>query len=122
MSLPKLRKSLQYALRGIGVVFAAEQSFRIQAVCALAVILLAAWFGVTSQEWIILVLMIGMVLSLEIMNSIFERMVDLFKPRIHPIVRDVKDMMAATVLVISFLALFVGAVIFYPHVIALVGG
>jgi diacylglycerol kinase len=37
-------------------------------------------------------------------------------------VRDIKDIMAGAVLVVSVLALVVGVMIFYPHVVVLVSG
>jgi len=113
-------KSVQHAVRGIGVVFQNEQSFRLQMVSAILVIFFAAWFGVKTTEWIVLLLLIGLVLSLEMMNSILERIVDSFKPRIHPIVRDIKDIMAGTVFVASCTSAIVGIVIFWPYIEKLV--
>jgi diacylglycerol kinase len=79
-----------------------------------------AVFQVKIYEWILLFLLIGSVLTLEIVNSIFERIVDSFKPRIHPVVKDIKDIMAGAVLIVSLIAATVGITIFYPHVMNLV--
>ena len=112
--------SVRHALRGVGVVFRSEQSFRLQV--AGAVVALVAGFAarLSRNEFIVVLLLIGAVLTLEIINSIFERLVDSFQPRIHPVVRDVKDIMAGAVLIVSFVALVVGAVIFWPSVKAFV--
>lgn len=99
--------------------FESEQSFRIQLVAALIVIALAGWFSVRWFEWVVLLLLIGFVLSLELINSIFERIVDTFKPRMHPVVRDIKDMMAAAVLIASVFSLVIGLTIFWPYVASL---
>ena len=120
MNVRQFKKSVSHALRGIMVVFRSEQSFRLQLTATVIVLALAAWFRISFYEWIVLVLLIGSVLSLEIINSIFERIVDSFKPRIHPMVRDIKDIMAGAVLVVSIIALVVGLMIFYPHASALV--
>ncbi len=119
-----MARSFTHALRGVRVVFVSEQSFRVQVIVALAVIGAGAWFGVSKSEWIVLLLLIAAVLSLEMLNSVIERLVDAFKPRIHPIVKEVKDVMAATVLVISLMAAVIGLMIFYPHfseLVALLG-
>ncbi len=113
-------KSLKHALRGVSVVFAAEQSFRIQVYVAVLVLVLAVFFQVKTHEWIVLVLLVGSVLTLELINSIIERIVDSFKPRIHPVVKDIKDMMAGAVLIVSVIAAIVGMTIFYPHLADLV--
>lgn len=111
----RLQKSFRHAFRGMGVVFRAEQSFRIQVIVAVVVIALAAAVKVTAFEWTVLLLLIGAVLSLELINSVFERIVDTFKPRIHPVVRDIKDIMAATVLIVSVVSAIIGFTIFWPN-------
>jgi undecaprenol kinase len=122
MSFRRLRQSLAHALRGVRVVFAAEQSFRLQILAAFIVIVAGFYFQIKSNEFVVLLLLIGAILSLEMINSIFERIVDSFKPRIHPIVKDIKDIMAGAVLVASFSALVIGITIFDAYVIALVSG
>ena len=84
------------------------------------VLLLAAFFGVRIYEWILLILLIGAVWTLELVNSIIERLADAFKPRLHSYVKDVKDIMAAAVLIASLIAGAVGITIFYPYLAALV--
>ena len=78
------------------------------------------YFRIPRSHLLILFVMIAAVLSLEIINSIFERIIDGFKPRIHPIVRDVKDAMAGAVLIVSLISILVGVVIFWPYVAELV--
>lgn len=119
--LSQFWKSLRHALRGVSVVFASEQSFRLQVYAALLVLGCGIFFGLEAYEWILIFLLVGAVLTLELINSIFERIVDSFKPRIHPIVKDVKDIMAAAVLMTSVIAAAVGITIFSPHLIELVG-
>lgn len=113
-------RSIKHALRGVFVVFSSEQSFRIQVYITILVLITGAIFQVKTYEWILLVLLVGSVLALELINSIFERMVDSFKPRIHPSVKDIKDIMAGAVLIVSVIAATVGIMIFYPHVADLV--
>lgn len=110
-----LKKSFGHALSGLMVVFASEQSFRLQIVMAVGVLILAIGLGVTNAELIVLLLMIAAVLILELINSIFERVLDAFKPRLHPIVKEAKDMMAAAVLLMSLFAFIIGVLIFYPY-------
>lgn len=113
-------KSFKHALRGVSVVFATEQSFRIQVYIAFLVLVFGFFFRVRIYEWIVLVLLTGSVLTLELINSIMERIADSFKPRIHPIVKDIKDIMAGAVLIVSVIAAAIGITIFYPHFVELV--
>lgn len=111
----KLKKSFTYAAKGIRIVFREEQSFRAQVIVGAAVIALMFIFGLSSAEKALITLAIVFVLVLELMNSIFERMVDMMKPRIHHYVEDIKDIMAGSVLVASLGALLIGALIFWPY-------
>jgi undecaprenol kinase len=118
--LGRFFQSLKHALRGVSVVYGSEQSFRIQVYTALLVLVAGIVFGIRTYEWIVIVLLIGSVLTLELINSIVERIVDSFKPRIHPVVKDIKDIMAGAVLIVSVIAAAVGCTIFYPHLVDLV--
>lgn len=115
----QLWKSFTHALRGVRVVFRTEQSFRIQVIAALAAVGLLLLLDVPAFEAIVVLLLIAMVLVLELINSIFERLVDTFKPRIHPVVGEIKDIMAATVLLASVTAAAIGLVIFLPKLMSL---
>jgi diacylglycerol kinase len=107
--------SVRHALRGVAVVFRDEQSFRLQTAAAVAAVSLGLYLRVPSTHLLILLAMVAAVLTLEIVNSIFERLADAFKPRLHPMVRDVKDAMAGSVLIVSVVSALVGIVIFWPY-------
>jgi diacylglycerol kinase len=113
----RLLKSFKYALLGLKKVFLEEQNFRIHAIIALLVIILGFYFHITVLEWIIVILLIALILILEIINSIFERLLDLLKPRIHEYVGDIKDMTAAVVFVGAIIAVIIGLIIFLPHIL-----
>jgi diacylglycerol kinase len=117
IKLGQFFKSMKYAIKGFAEVFKEEQSFRLQVFASLAVICLAVYFRVKIWEAIILVMMIAAVLTLEILNSILERIVDALKPRIHPYVRIIKDMTASAVLLVSSAALIIGILIFGSYLV-----
>jgi len=119
IKMKELFQSFKHALRGVSVVFRTEQSFRIQIVIAIIVIIVGWFLHLTEFEFIVVLSACAAVLVLELINSIFERIVDAFKPRVSPIVRDIKDIMAGTVLVAVTAAVLVGLVIFIPHLAAL---
>lgn len=114
-SLKKFFNSFRYAGRGLLQVFYEEQSFRLQILATIIVIILAIYFKLAIWQIIVLFLVITSVLVLELINSIFERMVDIIKPGIHEYARSIKDIMAATVLIASVVAVIVGILIFWPY-------
>lgn len=113
----RLFKSFKYALTGLSKVFWEEQNFRIDLIIALIILWLAVFLKIMVWQFIILVLIISLVLILEIINSIFERLIDLLKPRIHEYVKDIKDMTAAAVFIGALAAVIIGILIFLPYLI-----
>ena len=73
------------------------------------------YLRVSLWQAIILILVIASVLVLELINTIFEKMVDILRPRIHYYAEVIKDVMAAAVLVTSIAAVIVGILIFAPY-------
>ncbi len=116
ISIKQFGKSLNYALAGLVRIAEEEQSFRLQMIAASAVFgLMLAMDSLQIWERVALIFMVLAVLVLEIVNSIFERLIDAVSPRVSPIVRDIKDMMAGAVLLTSITAVAVGVLIFWPH-------
>jgi len=110
----KFTQSVSYAIRGLRSV-SREQNFRIQVVSALSVIVLIILLGLKVWETVALLMMITLVLVLEIINSIFECIVDILEPRVHPHAKTIKDMMASAVLIASLGAFLVGILILWPY-------
>ncbi|MBI2484838.1 diacylglycerol kinase [Candidatus Uhrbacteria bacterium] len=109
-----LGKSIFAAIRGAAHVWRSEQNFRIQIFAGLLAIVLAVMARLELWKLITIILLVAMVLILEVVNSVFERLLDLIKSRLHPSVRDMKDMLAAAVLLASLTALGIGVVFFLP--------
>lgn len=83
--------------------------------------ILAIYLGfilrITSIEWVLIVLAIGLVLITETLNTAIEIDIDLTSPEFHPYARDTKDVAAAAVLMSTVVAVVVGAIIFIPRIL-----
>jgi len=110
--------SMRAATRGMIFTFKNERNFRIEVYVAVFV-LVALWIldGTLVQATVVTT-MIFLVFMIELMNTAIERVVDILKPRKHPYARVIKDVSAASVLVLSIGASIVGAIIFIPLIIA----
>jgi diacylglycerol kinase len=115
-----LTQSFRAAWRGLLRAFKGECTFRVMTAAALAVIILVCTLPLGSAERLMLLLLTGLVLSLELLNTMIERFIDLLKPRLSDYVRDVKDLMAAAVFTASFFAALIGILILAPYVSALI--
>jgi diacylglycerol kinase len=115
MSIKRLFKSFRYAFRGLWHAFTHEQNLQIHIGIGLLVISLALYLNIKNWELIIVLLLIFSIIILELINTVFERLADMLKPRIHSYVAVIKDLMAATVLIASLAAIIIGGIIFFPY-------
>lgn len=117
ISLSQFRRSIKHALEGIVQIADEEQSFRIQFFAGAGVLgLMFAMPSLQIWERVALIFLIAMVLILEIINSIVERLADALEPKVSPMVKDIKDMMAGAVLLSAIASAVIGTLIFWPHI------
>lgn len=107
-------RSFRYALSGLRDVAMHEQSFRFQLFCGTVIVIAMMFLDLPAWENVLLILLIASILVLEVINSIFERITDALKPRLSPVVKEVKDMMAGAVLIASVASAIIAVMLFFP--------
>lgn len=110
-------ESVGHAIDGIQYVVGHERNFRIEITFAIMVTIASFIFKVSLIEWSILVLVIGMVLALEMVNTAMERCVDLVTKDYKELAKIAKDVAAGAVLVMSMFSIILGIIIFLPKII-----
>jgi len=75
---------------------------------------LGIWLKITNDQWILLILTIGMVWIAEFFNSSIEMMIDLISPEIHQSAKKSKDIGAAAVLIAAVVSVVIGLIMFLP--------
>jgi diacylglycerol kinase (ATP) len=113
-------RSISYALTGIATMLRTQHNAWIHVVATVAVVLLAFWFSISALEWLALILAVVAVWSAEALNTAFELLCDVASPEFHPLVKQAKDVAAASVLIAAAGAVAVGVLIFGPRLLALV--
>ncbi|GEK35222.1 diacylglycerol kinase family protein [Kurthia sibirica] len=113
MNVTKFFTSFKYAFAGI-VLASKEQNFRFHLLSMIIVIIAAIFTGLSKIEWIIIVLVIAGMLSLELINSAIENMVDLATTDIHPLAKAAKDLAAGAVLIFAIASVIIAVMIFIP--------
>jgi diacylglycerol kinase len=118
MNLLKVVYSFRAAFRGAYLV-SKERNMRFHILASLAVFSAGLFFGINKTEWILVLLCIALVISLEAVNTAIELIMNFIHPEKHEAVRDIKDIAAAAVLVVAAIAAICGAIIFAPYVLNL---
>jgi len=108
--------SFKYAGEGIWSALRTEPNLKFHFLAALLVFLMGIYFHITRFEWITLIIMIGVVLSLELTNTAIETVVNSFTEDIHPAAKKAKDVAAGAVLISAVTAITVGILVFLPYI------
>jgi len=119
-NLKKRIVSFRNAWNGILQGLKSEVHFRFHVFAAFIAITLAMLLKITRIEWMIILLCIAAVLSSELLNTAIERICDGITKDRDPLIGNVKDLAAGSVLIISAAALIIGAIIFTPYFIQFV--
>lgn len=107
--------SFKYAGNGIWTALKTEPNLKFHFFAAFLVYILGLYLNITKLEWIILIIVIGMVISLELTNTAIETVVNSFTEDIHPAAKKSKDVAAGAVLIASIMAIIIGCIIFLPY-------
>ena len=109
-------KGFVYAWQGIAA-GAAGRNFRVMLAAVVVVIVLGFFLNISLMEWCLVTLAMGLVLSLELLNTAGEKLVDILSPDHDPRYGMVKDILAGAVLVAAVVAALVGAMVFLPRLL-----
>ena len=113
-------KSFGYSMDGLAYAYKYEQSMLIHVIATIGVVTANILFGISSFEWLVTLLSIGMVLSAELINTAIEAVVDLVTLEIHPLAKIAKDCGSAATFVLAMMAAAIGFVVYIPHIIEIV--
>jgi diacylglycerol kinase len=112
-------RSFKHAFRGLFILLKTEHNARIHLVASVLVIGLGFIFKISSAEWILISVVIGIVCLTELINSAIEKLSDIIEPSKNEKIRDIKDFSAAAVLVAALTAAVTGILIFAPRIAGL---
>ncbi|QNK62413.1 diacylglycerol kinase family protein [Pedobacter sp. PAMC26386] len=113
----RLIKSFGYALSGIAYTTKTQMNFKIHLVATLLVGITGWYLQLSSNEWLWIILAIGLVLVAELLNTAIELLVDLVSPDFNIQAGKIKDVAAGAVIVAAFISVIIAAIIFIPKLI-----
>ena len=116
----KKKKSLIYSFfyagRGIISALKKERNLKIHFGIMLLVIIAGFYFKISIQEWITCIILFGLVISLELVNTAIETTVDIAMPEKNEKAKIAKDVSAGAVLVAAIVSAIIGLMIFIPKI------
>ena len=106
--------TLRNALNGIVYTYSVEINFKIHLLVAVLVLLFSYILELSKMEVIVCILLIGLVLAFELINTVVEMIVDMVEPHEDPLAGMIKDASSGAVLVIAVTSAVIGLIIFIP--------
>lgn len=107
-------KSIHYAYKGAWLLLKTEASIKIQFAIAILMTIAGFYFNISTTEWMIQIMAIGLVISIEGLNTAVEAIADFIHPEHHSKIGFLKDIAAGAVFIASLAAIFVGIIIYAP--------
>jgi diacylglycerol kinase (ATP) len=107
-------KSVGYAFKGMLILIKTEASIKIQLFIAVIVTAAGFYFEISKTEWMAQFIMIGLVMSVEGVNTAIEYIADFVHPEHHKKIGLIKDVAAGAVFIASIVAVIIAGIIYIP--------
>lgn len=104
---------------GLVCLFKFEHNAWIHSFIAIIVVIVGLLLHLNTFEWVSITFVIGLVFTVELINSAIERAVDIATKEMLPLAKQAKDMAAAAVLIASLISVIIALLIFGPKLIEL---
>lgn len=110
-------KSMGFAFKGAIKLITTEHSIMVQSSIAVVLIIAGFYFNISHEEWLFQTLAIGLVLSIEGLNTAVEKVADFIHPEFHHKIGFIKDIAAGAVFFAAMTAMAIGLMIYLPKFI-----
>lgn len=112
-----LQESFRCAICGLSDAWRSERNMRIHLAATVLAVIAGLVVGLGRLEWLFLFSAVFLVMTMEMLNTALERVVDLFTREYHPLARLAKNAAAGAALLAALYAVTVAALIFIPKIL-----
>ena len=110
-------KSMTYAFNGAVKLIRTEHSIMVQFSLGIIMTIAGFYFNISQTEWLFQVLAVGLVMSIEGLNTAVEKIADFIHPDYHERIGFIKDIAAGAVFFAAMTAIAIGLIIYIPKFI-----
>lgn len=111
----RILKAAKWSMQGLEAAWLHESSFRLEVYLFVVLAPLAVWLGQTPVEQALLIGSMLVVLSVELLNSAVEAVIERYGPEFHELAGRAKDMGSAAVFVVMMNVLLTWGLILLPR-------
>lgn len=113
----RILKAAKWSMQGLRAAWMHESSFRLEVYLFVVLAPIGWWLGQTPVERVLLIGSILLVISIELLNSAIEAVIERYGPEFHELAGRAKDMGSAAVFVLMMNVLLVWGAILLPRVL-----
>lgn len=110
-------KSVGFAVKGALKLITTEHSVMVQSSIAVIMTVAGFYYNISQTEWMFQILVFGLVLSIEGLNTAVEKIADFIHPDYHERIGFIKDIAAGAVFFAALSAIAIGLMIYLPKII-----
>lgn len=113
----RILKAAKWSMQGLQAAWMHESSFRLEVYLFVILAPLGWWLGATPVERVLLIGSMLLVLSIELLNSAVEAVIERYGPEFHELAGRAKDMGSAAVFVLMVNVLLVWGTLLLPRIL-----
>lgn len=113
----RILKAARWSMQGLQAAWMHESSFRLEVYLFVVLAPTGWWLGQTPVERVLLIGSMLLVLSVELLNSAVEAVIERYGPEFHELAGRAKDMGSAAVFVVMMNVLLVWGALLLPRVL-----
>lgn len=120
-SFKRFLLSFKYSFDGLRYAFYNEQNIIVMFVVGILTMILGTILKISYVERLVIVLLIGMILSLEMVNTAIEAVVNMHTEKYNEHAKVAKDCASGALSILCIFSVLIGLMIFIPKIIELIG-
>ncbi len=117
--MKKFFRAFIFAYNGI-ISSIKERNIRFHFIATITVLLAGLFFDLSTIEWFVVLILIGIIISLEMINTSIEELANITRDKLnldYEATKRTRDVSAGAVLVFSIIAAIIGIIIFLPKIL-----
>lgn len=108
--------SFKYAIEGIITSIKEERNIKIHLLAVIVTVIMGITYKISNVEWMICILLFGLVISLELVNTAIENAIDLVTNEKNIYAKKAKDAAAGAVLIAAIVSVIIAGIIWIPKI------
>lgn len=116
MRKPSIHISFFNAFRGVFLMIKSERNFQIEVSAFFINLFLIFYFGLSTIDTLLILIVSSVVLIAEIFNTAIEKICDIVQPEFDQRIGFIKDIAAGAVILMTIVSVIVGILVYWKYI------